>query len=218
MKLKTGADIFTSAGEKLGSLDRVVLNPETKEVTHLIVEKGLFFPTNKVIPIEYVNRDVEDRIVLEKGTEELEVLPSYDPNSYVSLDSTNYPVEDQEMEAVYWYPPLYSTWWMSSGGTPAWYPKPRFVKAEDVIPDETVAIEEGAKVVGRDGEHLGNVEEVIIETAEDVATHVVIGKGIFLKERKLVPTVWIGDVDENQVTLSVPSDLVERLPEYTPVE
>jgi uncharacterized protein YrrD len=214
MQLKTGADVYSSAGEKIGSLDRVVLNPDTKEVTHLIVEKGIIFSTNKVIPIEYVNKEEGGKIALEKNAEELEVLPSYDPDSYVSLDKTDYPEEDQEVKAVYWYPSLYTSWWMSSGGAPAWYPKPRFVKAENVIPDETIALEEGAKVISKDGEHIGNVEEVIVESAEHVATHFVIGKGLFLKERKLVPTVWIADVDDDQVTLSVMSNLVDRLPEY----
>jgi hypothetical protein len=44
----------------------------------------------------------------------------------------------------------------------------------------------------------------------------VVSEGLFHKERKLVPTIWITDVDEDQVTLSVDSDLFERLPEYEP--
>jgi sporulation protein YlmC with PRC-barrel domain len=155
---------------------------------------------------------------LEKNAKELEVLPSYDPDFYVTLDSSDYPEEDRETEAVYWYPPLDTSWWMTTGGAPAWYPKPRFVKAEDVIPDETIALEEGAKVVSKDGERLGNVEEVIVESAEDVATHFVISKGLFLKERKLIPTVWIAEVEEDRVALSVTSDFVDRLPEHDSVK
>jgi uncharacterized protein YrrD len=216
MQLKKGADVFSSAGEKIGSIERVVLNPETKEVTHLVVEKGILFATNKVIPIEYVNMEAGERITLEKNAEELEVLPSYDPESYINLDKTNYPDQDQNIDALYWYPPLYHSWWTTMGGSPGVYPKPKFVKTENVIPDETVALEEGAKVISRDGEHIGNVEEVIVETAEYLATHIVVSEGLFLKERKLVPTIWITDVDEDQVTLSVDSDLFERLPEYEP--
>jgi uncharacterized protein YrrD len=217
MQLKKGADVFSAAGEKIGSIDRVVINPETKEITHLVIEKGILFPTNKVIPIEYVNRGVEDQITLEKNAEELEVLPSYDPDSYISLDRTDYPDEDQGIDASYWYPPLYHSWWTTHGGSPGWYPKPRYVKAENVIPEETVALEEGAKVISKDGKHIGNVEEVIVETAEYLATHIVVSEGFFLKERKLVPTIWIKDVFEDQVTLSVRSDLFDQLPEYESV-
>jgi len=98
-----------------------------------------------------------------------------------------------------------------------WYAKPRFVKAENVIPEDTVALEEGAKVISKDGKHIGNVEQVIVETSDHRATHIVVSEGFFLKERKLVPTIWITDVDEDQVTLSVWSDLFERLPEYESV-
>jgi len=217
MQLKKGAEVFSSAGEKIGSLDRVVLNPETKEVTHLVVEKGILFTTNKVIPVEYINLEVGDRIALEKTAQELEVLPSYDSESYINLDKTDYPDEDQSLNAVYWYPPLHYPWWTTGGSSPMWYAKPRFVKAENVIPEDTVALEEGAKVISKDGKHIGNVEQVIVETSDHRATHIVVSEGFFLKERKLVPTIWITDVDEDQVTLSVWSDLFERLPEYESV-
>lgn len=216
MQLKKGANVFSSVGEKIGSLDRVVINPETKEVSHLVVEKGFLFNTNKIIPIEYVDMEVGDRIALEKNAQELEALPSYDPNAYINLDRTGYPDEEQQMDASYWYPPVDYSWWATAGGRPGSYPKPRFVKAEDVIPDETVALKEGAKVLSKDGEHIGNIEEVIVETAEDIATHIVVSEGFFLKERKLVPTIWITDVKEDQVRLSVWSDTFENLPEYEP--
>ncbi len=216
MKLKKGAEVFSSEGEKIGVLDRVVLNPETKEVSYLVVEKGILFTTNKVIPVEYVNMEVGDRIALEKNAQELEALPFYDPDAHIELDRTNYPDEDQNLDAVYWYPPLYTSWWRTAGDVSEWYPKPKYVKTEDVIPDETVALEEGAKVVSVDGEHIGNVEEVIVETDEYRATHIVVSEGFFLQERKLVPTIWIMEVDEDEITLSVPSDLFDRLPEYQP--
>lgn len=214
MKLKKGAEVFSSVGEKIGSIDRVVINPETKEVSHIVVEKGFLFSTNKVIPIEYVDKEAGDRLTLEKNAQELEVLPSYDPDSYINLDHTAFPDEEQQLDASYWYPPVDYSWWTTAGGRPGEFPKPRYIKAEHVIPDETVALKEGAKVTSKDGEHVGNVEEVIIKTVEDIATHIVVSEGIFLKERKLVPTTWITDVDEDQVRLCVESDLFDQLPEY----
>lgn len=214
MQLRKGADVFSSVGEKIGSLDRVVLDPQTNEVTHIIVEKGILFTSNKVIPIEYVNLEEGDRIALEKNAEELETLPSYEDDAYINLDRTGYPEEDQGVDAVYWYPPIHFSWWTTAGGRPGEFAKPRFVVAQDVIPDGTVALKEGAKVISREGEHVGNVEEVIVETMDYLATHFVISEGLFLKERKLVPTLWIKNVDSDQVTLSVESDLIDQLPEY----
>ena len=100
MELTKGVNVFSSTGEKIGTLDRVVLNPGTKEVIRLVVEKGGLFTANKVIPIEFVNMEV--------------------------------------------------------------------------------------------------------------------GDGFFLKERKLVPTMWLTNVDEDGVNLFVWSDLFDDLPEYVP--
>ena len=43
MKLTKGAEVFASNGEKLGTLDRVIIDPVKKTVTHLVIEKRLSF-------------------------------------------------------------------------------------------------------------------------------------------------------------------------------
>jgi len=214
MQLIKGADVFSSAGEKIGSLDRVVLDPETKEVTHIVVEKGILFTTNKVIPIEYINLEQAERIVLNQTEKELEKLPSYDEAYYIGLPPNDYPYDN--VEAVYWYPPLPVPWQTMAG--PLWYPsaKPPAVKAEKVIPEGTVALQEGARVISQDGKHIGNVELVVVDADEHVS-HIVVGEGIFLKKKKLVPAHWIKNVDPDQVDLTVWSDLFDRLPDYEAV-
>lgn len=47
MRLIKGADIYSSEGEKLGTLERVIIDPKTKEVTQLVIGKGLLFPQIK---------------------------------------------------------------------------------------------------------------------------------------------------------------------------
>jgi hypothetical protein len=47
-------------------------------------------------------------------------------------------------------------------------------------------------------------------------THFVIGKGLLLKEHKLVPSFWASSMDEEKIRLSVDSSLFDRLPDYTP--
>jgi hypothetical protein len=70
------------------------------------------------------------------------------------LDTTD---TSEQAAEVYFYPPHHVSWWATGGRL--WYPKPRYVlKSEKVIPDGTVALEEGAKVVSNDGEDIGEVE------------------------------------------------------------
>ena len=61
---------------------------------------------------------------------------------------------------------------------------------------------------------IGDIESIFVEPSQDRATHLEISRGLFLKERKVVPTTWITSVREDEVHLGVSSDLVEHLPEY----
>jgi sporulation protein YlmC with PRC-barrel domain len=212
IRLIKGAEVFSSVGEKIGLLDRVVLDPETKKVSHIIVTQGFLLSISKVIPISYVNLDGE-RITLTKNAMELADLPDFDESMYVSLERTGKPEED--VESIYWYPPHHLSWWTTGGRF--WYPKPKFVKPEKTIPEGTVPLEEGAKVISKDGKHIGNVERVIVETSDELATHIIVSEGLVLKERKSIPTFWIAEVDDDKIKLSIESDLFEQLPDYEPV-
>jgi sporulation protein YlmC with PRC-barrel domain len=66
MKFVKGADVFSSLGEKVGSIDRVVIDPKTDEVSHLVIKKGLLL-AEKVVPIAWV-RNTSDRLVTLKHT------------------------------------------------------------------------------------------------------------------------------------------------------
>lgn len=211
MQFKKGAEVFSGVGEKIGTLDRVVIDPRTREVSNLVVGKGILFRTDKVIPIALVDLDIEDRIVLKKTNQDiLEDFPDFETVHYVPLDETDNPYQDG-IEASYWYPPVNPGLAMSNH---VGYSIPEFVlKTEKDIPEGTVALEEGAKVISRDGKHVGNVEQVITESQGNRVTHLVISEGFLLKERKLVPAVWVEKVAEDEIHLSVESGLFEWLPE-----
>lgn len=211
MKLIKGAEVFSSVGEKIGLLERVVLDPGTKEVTHIVIRKGHLFTTNKVVPIRDVNRDIGKRIALNKTAHDLRDLPNYEPSSYIMVHRSDQP--SQGGDPVYWYPPLYMDWWTS--GTGVWYPKPEYVlRNGQVLPEGTIALDEGARVYCSDGREMGNVELVIVATPEERVTHIVVTKGLFAKEHKLIPTSWIKDVTAEKVYLSIDSSIFEHLPEH----
>lgn len=212
MQFKKGAEVFSGDGEKLGTLNRVVIDPRTREVSSLVVGKGLFFRTDKVVPITLVDLDIEDRIVLKKTNQDiLEDFPDFETAHYVPLDEPDNPYYET-VEASYWYPPVHPGWAISNY---VGHPLPEFVlKTDQDIPEGTVALEEGAKVISRDGKHVGDVEEVITEAEDNRVSHFVVSEGFLLKERKLVPAVWVTDVAEDEIHLSVESSLFERLPEY----
>jgi uncharacterized protein YrrD len=214
MQFKEGANVFTSDGQEVGDVDRVVLDPVTKDITHLVVRKGFLFTEDKVVPVELVDSATEERVVL-KGVEDLEALPNFEETYYVRVTGTDKEVSRTPgyVRPYYWYPPAHINWWSATRYSV--YPPPPYVlEVRRNIPEGTVPLKEGAHVIASDDGHVGDIERVFADPTEDRATHLLISKGLFLKERKVVPTSWIARVSEEEVHLAVGSNLLEDLPEY----
>lgn len=217
MHFVKGAEVYSSEGEKLGNLDRVVIDPKTREVTHLVIEKGLFFTTNKLVPLNMVNPEIEDHITLLGPKQDLSEFQDFEETHFVNLEQAENPGSD-ELPASYYYPPVNFAWWRMGGaglsmpyypGMPVYVPQTR-----QLIPEGTVALEEGARVISQDGQHVGNIEQVIVDTHDNRVTHFVVTEGVFFKERRLLPVLWISRIGEHEVHLSSTARFLERLPAY----
>jgi hypothetical protein len=84
------------------------------------------------------------------------------------------------------------------------------------IPNDTVAVKEGAKVVSSDGKQVGHVEQVLTSPPGDHVTHFLISKGLLVKEKRLIPTVWVNLFTEDEIDLVIKSSTVEKLPVIEP--
>ena len=82
------------------------------------------------------------------------------------------------------------------------------------IPEGTVAVKEGARVISRDGKRAGNIDEVVTTGDGERLTHVLISQGLLVKEKKLIPAGWIAALGEDEVHLAVGSRTIDRLPDY----
>lgn len=210
MQFNIGAKVVTADGEQVGSVDRVVIEPDTKEVTRLVVQKGFLFTEDKVIPTNLVSSATEEQVSLQKKEDDLDEFPDFIESHFVPVERgpASVPITRDRARTFYWYPPI------GGYGGFAGHAMPQFVVKSEQVPEGTVALEEGANVITSDGEHVGDVERVFIDPESDRATHLLISEGLFLKEKKLVPTRWIKHAFEVEVRLSVNSKLVESLPEY----
>ena len=77
-------------------------------------------------------------------------------------------------------------------------------------------MKENSKVISSDGEHVGDVERLFVETDLNRVTHLVITQGLLFKKRKIIPAHWVKFSEEDKVHLVVSSKLLERLPIYEP--
>ena len=215
MRYNFGTEILNASGEKVGELHQVVIDPVTDQVTSLIAKKGFLLPSDKVIPISLVMDSTEEHIKLYDFEGSYDDLDDYVEIQFVPAEEgrKNQMVDDDdERPLLLPYPPAGS---IPFGFSPVInYPDRLQTKRVKNIPEKTIEIPEGAKVLGMNGEHVGNVEEVITNPRSDRVTHFIMSKGIFFNEEKMIPSGWVSGYDSNQLKLVVDSKIVEQLPEY----
>lgn len=220
MQYKQGAKIISADGHTVGTIDRIVLNPETLDVTHLVAHKGTFSTHHRVVPIEAVANGDEDSISLSLNKETVKNLPELEEKAYmpaheVSNDNivrvgTRYP-DSIIAPGFYWYPnpsyPTMPTPVLGDEGEVA-------VTTHRNIPDDTVALKKGARVLDSAGEHLGNIEQVLTDSVTEKVSDFVVTHGVLLKERKRIPVTWVDVVADEQIHLNVTAAGVKALPAY----
>jgi len=234
LELREGAGVFTPGDEQVGKVSGFVLDPATSEVTHLVVQKGWLLPEDKVVPFEMVRSATEDKVILNEDIENFDELPAFEETHFIrtpeedaavrgDVASGYEPTADEAAAApvirtggpdrppnpaYYWYPP------QGYVGYPVGYYGLPPMETVRNIPADTIPLKEGTDVVSSDGEHVGDVERLLIEPGSNKATHFVITQGVFFKDRKLVPAHWVRSVDEHEVHLSVAARVLEKLPPY----
>jgi len=232
MQFEAGAVVLTAKADKVGNVDRVVLDPRTKEVTHIIVRKGMLFRKDKVLPVTMVAAAETDRVTLRPDAGDLSNVPDFEEAHYVMVDNGTPAAAALAMDeapaispgatrtvtavvgapAMLWNPPAIG---VNDYGPGVSIDAPRTVKVIDRnIPDNTVPLKEGAKVLAADGETVGRVERVFVNSDTRQATHLLVEQGKLTKTHKTIPVQWVDTVYEREVHLAVSSRLLEGLPEY----
>lgn len=205
MEFEQNAPIFAANGDAVGHIDRVVVDPETKAITHIVVRKGFLLTEDKVVPINLIADATQERINLREDAGDLEALPTFEEKHYVRLDNGGASGPAVVSQPLPGMPGAY----VSSA------PRERFVKqVEQHIPQGTVALKEGAEVINSEGKHVGHVERIVTEAGADHATHLLVTHGLLSKERKLVPMAWVTIIGEDKVQLTVEPRLLDELNEY----
>jgi uncharacterized protein YrrD len=78
----------------------------------------------------------------------------------------------------------------------------------------TMDIELGKPVYTQDGEHVGDVERLIIDTEGNVVREFLIKEGTLLSTDRIVNVDLVTRIDEDGVHISIPKDSVEDLPAF----
>ena len=215
MKIELGAKVATMDGDEIGTIDKLILDPDGGDIHAIVVHKGLLFGRDVEIPIDEIVglRGGVARIRYTRA--DLDSLPTFHEGSY----TTPPPERSSEFASGYGYPAGSLLWPSSWSG-----PVSGELYGHDAIgevADEVAAIhheqdlgnavvKEGSTVKSRDGEKLGEVHKLVFDAQTARPTMLVIRKGFLFTEDVEVPASLISSVDDDVVYLDVRHDELER--------
>ena len=194
--LNTGTPVVTTepGGDhtRIGDLKRVVVDPVSREITHMIVQKGFLFATDRVVPIDLVDSHGSDQIVLTRGFEESD-FPEFVDSHFAPLAT------DPRNAPLVWAHPL---------GVGALMASPSRVRVraetERAVPDGSAVLSEDTVVLDANSEKIGTASDFAMDD-NGFITHVTV-EGGWLRDDRTIPMVWAERVDGNAIHLSLTDD------------
>jgi hypothetical protein len=177
----------------------VILNPVTRDVTHLVVKEKDLLHIERLVPISMIKESTPKTIQLRCSQDELGRQEHFIETHFVPVD------------------PAY-TGGMYEGcqGRMMWpYVIPEDATApleEEHLPPGELAIRRGAQVHATDGK-VGQVDEFLVQPEDGHITHLVLREGHLWGQKDVtIPVSAIGRIQEGGVFLKLDKASIEALP------
>jgi uncharacterized protein YrrD len=217
VEIKLGKHVMSSNDKHIGDVDSLVVDYNTKDVMSVIVNSGVFFGVDRIIPVEAFDHIDDDGTVhLNLTDEEANQHEEFVKQEYVAADPADYPYTEEGwvsgtgQPSVFW---AYGTAPMGySSRAPFFAEAPLDAPETEVktnLPERSVLVSKGTDVVGRDGKKIGTVDEVDYDQEGEVDGFVVKAGFLFHHDVR-IPSDWIDEVTGDMVTLSVTADQAEQ--------
>lgn len=208
MLLPIGATIRCRDGEA-GRLKYVVVDPDDRTVTNLIVERGVLLRHDVVVPAAWVEQSSQYEIVLNATAAELEKLPKYREIDFTEPDPLFRPISGHQVqETRLWIDP-----YVAIGGG-----KPRIARHVRLgVNDDEVLLRRGMRVETREGQAAGELDHLVVTPARLQVTHLVIRRGwLWNRQMRMIPLERVAEMSDDAVRLNMSADELEMAPAYQP--
>lgn len=213
MDITLGMHVYTSDHKDLGTVDRLILDPDHSRVKGVVVRKGVLIHQDVELAVDMIMAGSSGDALIAYTSEEIDKLPRF--------EEANYTTPPADYRLPMGYPPASFYWPMGYGmGVPAGELQPA---ASPIAPSwtgdsttdrevsaalrrqdlENAVIGEGSDVLGRDGEKVGTVHELTFDPTTSELTGLVVHKGLFKGEDTELPVSEIDSVDDGVVYLNV---------------
>ena len=195
MDIPIDADVQCTDGLG-GRSTYVVLNPVTRQVTHVVVKENTIPRLERLVPVGVVAETSPDQIHLACSRQELHELESFIETAFLP---GGFPYEAYELDE-------YRMW-------PYVLPGDELVPVEhERVPPGELAVRRGSHVRATDGD-VGRVDEFLVDRETEHITHLVLREGhLWGQKDVLIPVSEIGQIDEDRVYLTLSKAEVANLP------
>lgn len=216
MRIDLGMDVLTIDGEKLGTVERLVLDANSKQITKMIVSGGFLGSEDRIVDVSMITGQSDDSLHIDLPKGEAEQLPTYVQEQYVEVPQDDYNALPFGMPAAtgagfYLYGAPYAGRGYEGHGDSFFDAAPAdapVVENRSNLEETDTLISTGTDVVGADGDKLGSVEEVYVDTDGQI-TGFLVKKGLIFRHDIRVPMDWVREVDGDKVHLSVTASEAE---------
>lgn len=195
MDIPVSAEVKCADGV-CGRLTYVIVDPVTRQVTHVVVKERGFPHTERLVPVELVLESTPHFLRLRCTEAGLAALEPFSETDYIREEI---PYFDKTVEA--------------------YLMRPYFVPVTTMVPVEhshvppgEVAVRRGARVEAIDG-RVGQVDEFLVDPQNDHITHLVLREGHWWGQKDVtIPVSQIDRIKEDTVYLKLDKHSIERLP------
>lgn len=216
VRIALGQDVFTHDGTKVGKVDRLVLNDRTHRVEQIVVHKGVFFVSDKLIDRVMIERIDGDGVHLTLDAADERKLPDFYSGQYYEwIAGSAFPY----LESMSWgyagmllvatpptpsreYPGTDNFFELAPFDQPADRPESNLSVTDDVIG-------EGAEVVSSDEHKLGHVHGASYDQTGTL-TGLVVRSGLVHKHDVEIPAAWVTDTGDHRIRLNVSASEAEK--------
>lgn len=193
MKVELGAKVSTADGKEIGTIEKLILDPDGGDVHAVVVRKGMLFGRDIEVELDDIVGQPDGTARIRYAENELDRLRTFHEGSY----TTPPPERSTETASGYGYPAA-SLLWPSRWSGPV-SGEPYGHDAIGAVGDEVASlhrqqdlgsavIEEGSTVKSRDGEKLGEVHKLVFDADSGRPAMLVIRKGFLFTEDVEVPS------------------------------
>jgi sporulation protein YlmC with PRC-barrel domain len=197
MLVPFGTHVRDREGKSVGTVSRLVLHPESRQVVAIVVQQGVINRRELVVPISKVVR-TGDEVRLDLRASELAGLDLVDtPHLRPMPDHWPMPMGfDQRSFFLV----------ADVSVTPAYIPDP---DASERVKEPAIAA--AMAVYDNAGQRIGEVEGVELDDTTGRITRVIVRRGRLFRTKTAIPAGVIAAVGDDRITLRVGADEVKRL-------